>query len=202
MILIDEVLVSNHVVESHFVCALESCKGACCWEGDMGAPLEDEEVAMLQQEYPNIRPFLTEEGQKVIQNEGPHALYKEDQSLGTPLINGGACAYMTLSEQGIARCGIEDAFNSGATVMNKPISCHLYPVRIEKMDHYDAVNYDRWDICSAACSKGKREQVPLYVFVKEALIRKYGEGFYRELDEAAGYLKAERLKERSQSRDI
>lgn len=178
-------------MQTYFVCKLDACKGACCWEGDMGAPLEPEEVIQLQAEYKNIMPFITEAGKAVIADVGISTVYKQDKSVGTPLINGGPCVYMTKEADGSARCGIEQAWKAGATTMQKPISCHLYPVRTEKHDTFEAVNYDEWDICSAACSFGKSLKLPLYVFVKDALIRKYGEAFYHELDQAAKHLQQE-----------
>ena len=178
------------MIEQQFLCDLSSCKGACCWEGDWGAPLEDKELEILEKEYEAIRPFLSEEGQKVIEQHGKYTWYEEPKEHGTPLVKGGACAYMTYSEIGIAQCGIERANKAGATNFLKPISCHLYPIRINKEEvaNFEALNYDHWDICSAACSLGKKEKLPVYRFVKDALIRKYGQDFYDELHAAAEYL--------------
>lgn len=185
MIIIDDKLISADVVEKQFICNLEACKGACCWVGDYGAPLNEEERETLKEIYPVIAPFLTEEGRKVIEEKGTEEFFKEPKEWGTRLLENGACAFMTKDENGYAKCGIEQAHQEGHTDFKKPISCHLYPIRIEKNTQYDAVNYDKWEICSAACSLGEKHQMPVYKFVKEALVRKYGQDFYDQLDAAA-----------------
>lgn len=191
MIIVQDVLLSEEVVEAQFICNLEACQGACCWEGDYGAPLEDEEIGILEAEYPNIAPFLTEEGRKTIAEKGLYEFVREEQDFGTTLLENGACAYLTFDERGIGKCGIEAAYEAGSTSFKKPVSCHLYPIRIKNAGQgsYDLMNYDRWDICSAACTLGARHQVPVYQFVREALIRKYGNEFYEELDAVAKELK-------------
>ncbi|PHN04691.1 DUF3109 family protein [Flavilitoribacter nigricans] len=191
MIIIQEVLISEDVVEEHFICNLDACKGACCWEGDFGAPLEAEEIEILEREYERIAPFLDEAGKEVMAAEGLYSYYKEEQDYGTPLLENGACTYLTYDENGIAKCGIEKAYEAGATDFKKPISCHLYPIRIERAakTDYDLMNYDRWDICSAACALGDKHRVPVFQFVKEALIRKYGSAFFEELVAVAEALK-------------
>lgn len=188
MILIDDKIISDDVVEKRFVCNLEACKGACCWEGDYGAPLTDEEREILVNIYEDVKPFLTTEGIAAIEEQGVFTYFKKAKEYGTPLINNRACAYMTYDESGIAKCGIEQAHKAGKTDFLKPISCHLYPVRIEKYEGFDAVNYDKWEICSAACTLGEKLKIPVYQFVKEALIRKYGEQFYEALEGAAASL--------------
>jgi len=190
MFIIQEILVSDDIIEKQFLCNLSACKGACCWEGDFGAPLEKEEIASLEKDYEAIKPFLSEAGKAVIEKEGKYTWFEEPKENGTPLAEGAACAYMTYNELGIAQCGIEQAHKAGATDFLKPISCHLYPIRINKEETvgFEALNYDKWDICSAACSLGEKEQLPVYKFVKNAIIRKYGKAFYEELDAAAGYM--------------
>lgn len=190
MIIIQEVLVSNDIIEKQFMCNLNACKGACCWEGDFGAPLEDEEIEVIQKDYQKIKPFLSKKGRKVIREKGKFTYYKEPEENGTPLLENAACAYMTYDYKGVAQCGIEQAHKAGVTSFKKPISCHLYPIRVTKQKNplFEALNYDRWDICSAACEKGKEEQIAIYQFVKDALIRQYGEDFYTELDAAAQYI--------------
>ncbi len=185
MILIEDKIISDDVVVEQFVCNLNACKGACCWEGDYGAPLEENEKLTLEKIYGDVKPFLTEEGIKAIEEQGVFTYYKKEKEYGTPLIHKLACAYMTKDENGIAQCGIEQAHKAGKTDFRKPISCHLYPIRIKKYDGFEAVNYDSWDICSAACELGKQLKMPVYQFVKDALIRKYGEEFYKALEEAA-----------------
>lgn len=187
MIIIQDKLVSDEIIQEHFLCNLEACKGACCWEGDGGAPLEEEELLILDQIYEVIQPFLSPAGQRVIAEEGTHVYDEEGETYATPLIDNGPCAYMTLDQTGTAKCGIEQAWQAGKINFQKPISCHLYPIRVRKNEtvRFEALNYDRWDICSAACEKGKELQVPIYQFVKDAIIRKYGEDFYEELEAAA-----------------
>ncbi len=191
MLIIEDILISDDVVQEQFMCNLNACKGACCWEGDYGAPLTDEELTILQQIYKDIAPFLTPEGKAVIEQKGVYTFYEDADDFGTPLIDGGACAYMTRDEKGIAQCGIEQAYRAGATDFQKPISCHLYPIRITPRGEYqmETMNYERWDICAAACELGKKQQMPVYRFVKEALIRKYGNNFFEALDNAAQHLK-------------
>ncbi len=191
MILVQEILVSDDVVEKQFMCNLNACKGACCWEGDFGAPLEADEIEIIQRDYQKIKPFLSKEGRKVIQEKGKYTYFEEPAENGTPLLENGACAYMTYNLSGIAQCGIEQAHKAGVIDFKKPISCHLYPIRVNQDEGaiYEALNYDRWDICSAACQKGKDQQITVYEFAKEAIIRKYGEAFYNELDAAAKHLK-------------
>ncbi len=180
MIVIQNTVISDDVAEQFFVCNLDACKGACCVEGDLGAPLELEELAILKNEYPKIEPFLTEAGKQAIAAQG---LYIEDWEgdYSTTTIDDRECAYALYDERGILKCGIEQAYLAGATDFKKPISCHLYPIRITKYDGFEALNYDRWDICSPACSFGAKLGVPVYKFLQEPLIRKYGTEWYAEL---------------------
>ena len=190
MIIVQDKLVSDDVVEEQFVCNLTACKGACCWEGDSGAPLEKSELPILNEIFEQVKPYLSPAGIAAIEAQGKYVFFEEAKEWGTTLVDNGPCAYMTL-EGGVAQCGIERAWRDGKVDFRKPISCQLYPIRVEKneISGFEALNYDRWDICSAACEKGKKEQVPVYVFLKEANIRKYGEDFYEELDGAAQFLK-------------
>lgn len=181
MIQIGRTLISEELFTEAFQCDLEACKGACCVEGDAGAPLELEEADLLEQEYAAIAPYLIEEGRKAIEMQG-RSVIDDDGDLGTPLVNGGACAYAVF-ENGKALCGIEQAWKAGATAFRKPVSCHLYPVRIQSYQSFDAVNYHRWNICSPACALGKALQQPVFVFLKEALIRRFGTEWYAELEE-------------------
>lgn len=191
MLIVQNILISDDVIQEQFACNLSACKGACCWEGDYGAPLAEEELAILEQIYPQVEPFLSEEGKAVIKNTGT-AFYDEDaEGYTTPLIDQGPCAYINYDELGIAQCGIEKAYNAGLIDFRKPVSCHLYPIRVNRNREgdFEALNYDRWDICSAACTRGKQEKIPVYKFLKEALIRAYGQDFYDELEAAAAYIK-------------
>jgi hypothetical protein len=173
MIVIQNTVISDDIAENFFVCNLDACKGACCVEGDLGAPLELEELEILKQEYSKIEPFLTEAGKQAIAEQGQ---YIEDWEgdYSTTTINDRECAYALYDERGILKCGIEQAYLAGATNFKKPISCHLYPIRITKYEGFEALNYDRWDICSPACSFGAKLGVPVYKFLKEPLERKYG----------------------------
>lgn len=191
MLIIQDVLISDDIIEEQFVCQLTACQGACCWEGELGAPLEEEELPVLEKIYETVAPFLSPAGRKAIEEQGVYIEYEEDKSYATPLIDNGPCAYMIIQANGVAKCGIEAAYQAGAIDFRKPISCHLYPIRVEsnKAAGFEALNYDRWDICSAACGNGRKQGVAIYQFVRDALIRKYGREFYEELDAAAEHLK-------------
>ncbi len=181
MIQIGDTLVSLDIIENHFVCDLEKCKGECCVSGDSGAPLEEHELAEIEKAYPLVKPYLNPDAVSSIDAQGLY-LKDRDGDLVTPLTDGyKECAY-TIFENGIAKCAFEKAYLEGKTTWRKPVSCHLYPIRIQKLSAYEAVNYDRWDICSAACKLGKNLKVPIYKFLREALIRKYGETWYEELE--------------------
>ena len=184
MFQLGKTIVSEDIIEKDFVCNLSACKGACCIEGEAGAPITQEEVGILKEIYPKVKPFLRPEGIAAIEKQGTH-IETDFNELETPLVDGKECAYVTFTDRGIASCGIEDAFNAGAINFKKPISCHLYPIRIQEYSEFSAVNYDRWPICDAACTLGKELQVPVYKFVKDALIRKFGENWYAELEKIA-----------------
>jgi hypothetical protein len=177
-------IISEEILQKEFVCNLSACKGACCVDGEAGAPLEEQELELLKQSFESVKEFLRKEGLEAIEEQG---LYTTNE-LGeheTPLIKGKDCAYVIYDEKEKALCGIEEAYNQGATDFKKPISCHLYPVRIRQYSEFAAVNYHQWEICDDACALGKELQVPIYVFVKQALVRKFGEDWYRELEEIA-----------------
>ena len=180
-------VVSQEILKKEFVCNLQACKGGCCIDGNAGAPLEPEELAILDEVYPKVKPYLREEGVKAIEDQGTHIL-GEDGECETPLINGAECAYVIFRE-GISLCGIEAAYREGHISWKKPISCHLYPIRIREYTQLTAVNYHKWEICQPACELGKELKVPIYKFVKEALIRKFGAEWYAELEEIAQHLK-------------
>lgn len=180
MIKVGDVLVSEDIRTKEFVCNLEKCKGACCVEGDYGAPLEEDELEILKKIYPRIKPYLTKEGIKAIEEQGAYVL-DPDGEYSTPTIGGKECAYARYDDKGILKCGIEDAYKDGKVEFRKPISCHLYPIRITKKKDFEAVNYHKWSICSPACAFGKELKVPLYKFLKDSLIRKYGQAWYNEL---------------------
>ena len=184
IIQVQDTLVSEAVVSEVFACDLQQCKGACCVEGEAGAPLEIEEAAYLETAWPSIKPYIPSKGQAAIEEQGT-SVKGFDGSLETPLVAGKECAYTVFAEDGTAQCGIEKAFNAGAIDQNKPISCHLYPVRVKTYKDFIAVNYHQWSVCSAACSLGAKNKITVHEFVKEALIRKFGEQWYQALVSAA-----------------
>lgn len=187
MFQLGKTIVSEDLIEKEFVCNLHTCKGVCCVEGEAGAPITPEEVEILKTIYPKVKPFLRPEGITAIEQQGTH-IVNEWGELETPLVNGKECGYVTFTDKGIASCGIENAFNAGAIDFKKPISCHLYPVRVQEYSEFAAVNYHKWSICNDACTLGASLKVPVYQFVKEALIRKFGKDWYAELEKVASQL--------------
>lgn len=184
MFQLGKTIVSEDIIEKDFTCNLSACKGACCIDGDEGAPLEKEEAEILQEIYPKIKPFLRQDGIKAIEKQGVFVTNEENE-LETPLVNDADCAYVNFDDRGIAFCGIEEAYNQGEISWKKPVSCHLYPVRVKDYSEFSAVNYHKWQICDDACKLGKELQIPIYRFVKDALIRKFGEDWYMELEKVA-----------------
>lgn len=185
MIVIDNTLVSDLVIEEQFVCDLLKCKGGCCEDGDAGAPLEREEMDRINEVYEIVKPYLTQAGIREIESKGR---YNYDREFGwvTPTIEGKMCAYGFRDEKGIIKCGIEQAYYDGKISWKKPISCHLYPIKINKTKEHEIVNYEPRDkMCSPACALGKKLKVPAYVFLKESLVRKFGADFYEALDQVA-----------------
>lgn len=184
MIQIDDKLISEDLFSEEFVCNLAKCKGICCVEGDAGAPLDEDETKILDEIYPKIKPYLRPEGIQAIEEQGTYTLDFEGD-LVTPLVNNAECAYVIFDEKGYTKCAIEKAYEDGVIEWQKPISCHLYPIRITEYSNFSAINYHEWDICSDACTLGKELGVKVYQFLKKPLIRKYGEEFYQTLSEAA-----------------
>lgn len=170
MIIVKNSIVSDDVADQCFGCDLSCCKGACCVDGDSGAPLMEEEVAKLEAVLPEALPRMTEQGRQAVASQGV-AVRDKDGDLGTPLIDDGACAFITYGADGCALCALQGLY--------KPVSCHLYPIRVEDYGEFTAVNYHQWDICR--CAKGKGE--PLYLYLKEPLIRRFGQEWYDELVE-------------------
>lgn len=183
MIIIENTLVSDVIVEKKFCCDLEKCKGACCVEGDAGAPLEENEPPILEELYPYYKEYLTPEGIKAIKKHGFFVI-DEDKEFLTPMVKRDKyCAYVYF-DRDIAKCAIEKAYNEGKIKFRKPISCHLYPIRIKEMKDIDAVNYHEWHICKAACELGEKKNISVIRFLEEPLKRKYGEEWYEALKAA------------------
>jgi len=184
MFQLGKTIVSEDVIEKDFVCNLSACKGACCIDGEAGAPLEDSETKKLEEIYPIVKPYLRKEGVEAIEKQGIYVKTPNGE-LETPLIDGADCAYVIFDKKGTALCAIEEAYNQGEVDWKKPMSCHLYPIRVQDYTEFSAVNYHKWEICDDACTLGKELQVPVYKFVKQALIRKFGEDWYMELEKVA-----------------
>lgn len=180
MILIENTVISDDIADQYFVCDLLKCKGACCVEGDLGAPLLEAELPVLEEIFEQVKPYLSAEGLAEIEKQGLY-VYDQDNEPCTPVIKGRECVYAIYDEKGILKCGIEQAFREEKIGFQKPISCHLYPIRITQYEQYQALNYDRWHICSPACNHGAALKVPLYRFLKEPLTRAYGPEWYAEL---------------------
>ncbi len=183
MFQLGKTIVSEDILEKEFVCNLSACKGGCCIDGDAGAPLAESEKVILEEIYPAVKPFLRPEGVAAIEEQGTWVI-GTDGTLETPLIDNKDCAYVIFDGQ-TALCGIEQAYNQGLISWKKPVSCHLYPIRVKDFFEFAAVNYDRWEICDDACSLGKELEVPVYKFVKEALVRRFGADWYAELEKVA-----------------
>jgi hypothetical protein len=184
MLQIDNTLISLDILEKTFVCDLGACKGACCVEGDSGAPLEDEETKILETIYPVVEKYMTREGKKAVEQLGKWVIDADGDKV-TPLVQNNECAYTYRNENGIVLCAIEKAFLNGEISFHKPISCHLFPIRITRYKDFDAVNYERNKLCIPARIQGEKLGIPIYQFVKNPLIRKYGEAWYEQLSIAA-----------------
>lgn len=192
MILVGQTVVSQELFEQFFACDLAACKGACCIEGDGGAPLEEDELSQLENAYEWVKPYMREEGIRAIEEFG---LYQRDDDgdFVTTLVGGHAeCAFVVFDDNGTAKCAIEHAHRDQKISWQKPISCHLYPVRLGRLSEYVAVNYHRWGICNDACACGSKLKLPLFRFLKNPLIRKFGEEWFREMEEIEVALKDER----------
>lgn len=184
MIEIEDKLISLDIFEKKFVCDLNACKGACCVEGDSGAPLTYEEIDIIEENIEKIKPFMRKEGLDAIEKTGVFYM-DEDNEPVTTLVNDKECAFVFFDENNITKCSIEKAHSEGKLDFKKPISCHLYPIRVAKYRKFEAVNYSQWDICKPACACGNKLDVPVYKFLKEPIIRKWGNAFFEELEKVA-----------------
>lgn len=182
LIELNDKIISTQIFERKFVCDLSACKGACCIEGDSGAPLTLDEVNILEEEIEAIKPYMRPEGIAAVEKSGVFYIDHENDEV-TTLVNGKECAFVFFDEQGITKCSIEKANKEGKLDFKKPISCHLYPIRTKQFEEFEAINYDVWDICKPACACGDKLDVPVFRFLKEPLIRKYGAEFFAELEQ-------------------
>jgi hypothetical protein len=177
------------IFSEKFVCDLSACRGACCLEGESGAPLEFEEIDLLENELENIKPFMSEEGIRRVEETGVFTVDTDGEYV-TPLINGRECAFVVFDDNGIAKCAIEKANRAGKTHFPKPISCHLYPIRLTRLKDFTALNYHRWPICDPARTCGAKLEVKVYRFLKEALIRRFGKEYFHKLEQADQLIEA------------
>jgi len=182
MIQIEDKIISRDIFEQHFCCDLSKCEGFCCVEGQSGAPLEDKETAILEEILPVIQPFLQEKALKVIEEKGVWETDTDGEKV-TPLIDKDAECVYAYFENNICKCAIEKAYNLGLIDFPKPVSCHLYPIRITKYSDFEALNYHNWHVCKPARDLGYKSKIPVFRFLKKAIIRKYGERFYEEMEE-------------------
>ncbi len=178
---IQDKVVSLDLFEKKFVCDLNACKGACCIEGDAGAPITEEEIAVLEDDLEFIKPYMRPEGIAEVEKTGVFYMDWDNEPV-TTLVNGAECAFVFFDEKGITKCAIEQAHKDGKTSFKKPISCHLYPIRAQKYAEFEALNYNEWKICAPACACGENLNVKVYKFLKEPIVRAYGEAFYEEME--------------------
>lgn len=190
VIQIDDTLVSVDCISEKFCCDLEACKGICCVEGDAGAPVELDEVTEIEDALPVVWPMLSASAQAVIDRQG--VVYTDEEGdLVTSIVNGKDCVFTCYDERGHCYCALEKAYRAGKTRFYKPLSCHLYPIRLKRIGDGVALNYHRWDVCKMAVEKGRQLDLPVYRFLKEPLVRRFGEAWYAELESAAEELKAQ-----------
>jgi hypothetical protein len=180
MIRIGNKIISQDILNEYFLCDLEKCRGNCCVYGDSGAPLEDDEIRLIEKHLPEIKLHMRAEGIHAINDQGAWVIDHDGEKV-TPLVDNEECAY-TVFEEGIARCSIEIAFQKGSIPFQKPVSCHLYPVRVNRLKNGVALNYDQWNICEPARLLGKKNRIPVFRFLEDALIRVFGRSFYDELE--------------------
>lgn len=182
MIAINNTLVSDEILDKKFVCDLNACKGECCVAGESGAPLEKDELPTLLEILDKVKPYMNAKGKKAIEKHGPFVLDSDGDYTTTLVSNEAECAFVVFDKNKIAKCAIEQAYNDGVINWKKPISCHLYPIRVTSYKTYDAVNYHQWQICKPACECGSKLNIPVFKFLKEPLIRKFGEAWFNELE--------------------
>lgn len=187
---IDNVLVSTDIFTEYFCCDLDACKGICCVEGDAGAPVTIDEIAGIEDAIDTVWDDLSATAQAVIDKQGV-AYTDRDGDLVTSIVGGKDCVF-TCYEKGCCLCALERAWRAGKTAFCKPISCALYPIREKKLSNgMVALNYNRWDVCHDAVKKGNELRLPVYRFLRDPLVRRFGEDFYQQLCDAAQLLASE-----------
>ena len=191
MIQIQQTLLSDDIFDEQFICDLCKCKGQCCVDGESGAPITQEEYVQIQRILPLIQDMLSPEAQSLINKQGI-AYTDEDGELVTSIINGEECVFTWFDEEGVCKCAIDTAFREGLTDVQKPISCHLYPIRLTDYTDFTAVNYHRWSICKPAVKLGRKEGLPIYRFLREPLIRRFGKDWYKEVCEVAKLMQTQK----------
>lgn len=182
MLIVDNCLVSDEIVSEFFACQVTACKGACCVEGDSGAPLEAGEAAQIENNLASIKSYMDEEGLESLKLQGISEKDVFDSEVTTCKPNN-ECTF-AVRKNGILNCAIELAHRDGKSDFQKPISCHLYPIRVSQFNDLTALNYHQWSICSAACDNGKKDKIRVMDFTKDALIRKFGKDWYKKLEQA------------------
>ncbi|MFN5911190.1 MAG: DUF3109 family protein [Bacteroidota bacterium] len=192
MIEIGDKVISTRILERKFVCDLSACRGACCVEGNGGAPLTLEEIDQLEAHLEDISVYMRPEGIQAVERAGVFYVDQENEP-ATTLVNGNACAFVFFDGNGAAKCAVEKAYSEGKIPFNKPISCHLYPIRVKQFETFTALNYHEWDVCAPACACGEKLEVPVYRFLKEPIIRAFGEAFFNELVEVEKEIKEKGL---------
>ena len=184
---LNDKLISSEIFERKFICDISACKGACCVKGDAGAPIEPDEIIKIANDLDKIKPFMRPElASKISKNNFYYSIYEGEQMVS--LNKGKECVFVTFDSNGTSKCSIEMAFREGKTSFLKPISCHLYPIRVKSFEEFEAINYEEWDICKKACELGENHNVPVFKFLKEPLIRAFGNDFYKELEVIANEL--------------
>ncbi len=186
MISIDKTLISDDIFEKKFVCDLNACKGGCCVAGESGAPLEKEELAMIEGVVEKVKPYMNKRGRKAIEKHGAWVLDSDGDYTTTLVAKNKECAFVVFDENKIAKCSIEMAHKDGVVDWQKPLSCHLYPIRVTHHKNYDALNYHKWAVCKPACACGEKLNVPVYKFLKGPLTRAYGKEWFKKLELAYG----------------
>lgn len=192
MLQIKDVIVSFDVLTESFSCDLAHCKGECCIEGDAGAPVTPDEIAQIEELLPTIWKDLSIEARKVINSQGV-AYTDPEGELVTSIVNGKDCVFTCYGDDGCCYCAIEKAYRNGLCKFKKPVSCHLYPIRVKRIGDYYGLNYDRWDVCRAAVLKGRKDGIPIYKYLKEPLVRRFGQEWYDELELTVEELKRQQL---------